>query len=477
MSTVDRFELELPSALSDVAGHQRPDYLIDILGRTARTRQRPAWASPERWLPMELTQPRATVARVPWRVVAVLAALVLLTVLAAVFVGSQQRRVPPPFGPARNGLIVFDRNGDIFVGDPAATGGASSGMTSPAGDLIVGGPEYDYAAGFSPDGTKVAFLRRTPTGDQIVAADAEGSGVRVLTPTPLGNLMLAWWVPSSDGIIVDHAVGGTQRLEILHIDGRPATILADDFPADNVAFRPPDGREFVVRAEVDGAWGLYSMRVDATERRLLASSTVNGEPDQDLNSAAYSPDGLRIYYNRYIPEPEAIQAWVMNADGSNQHRFNASGPACCRWEGEMAPSPDGRWVLMWRVPPNGSGEVTLYPADGSGLGRVLQTGAGGSWAWAPDSTKVLLNHPTRPRARQLVDPNGGPRSCFRTKTAIPKCSASYPGACLTPFPGSSGGSSRAGRAAGWNRVARWRTISPTPFGPAASAPGAPWRPQ
>jgi hypothetical protein len=85
----------------------------------------------------------------------------------------------------------------------------------------------------------------------------------------------------------------------------------------------------------------------------------------------------------------------MDADGSNQHRFNANGPACCWWEGEMAPSPDGKSVLMWRVPPEGSagGGITVFPEDGSGDGRVIGPRAAGTahWAWSPDSTRVLLN--------------------------------------------------------------------------------------
>ena len=67
MTQFDRFERELPLALRDVAGPHSPDYLTDILGRTAHTRQRPAWASLERWLPMDLATPRAATARVPWR--------------------------------------------------------------------------------------------------------------------------------------------------------------------------------------------------------------------------------------------------------------------------------------------------------------------------------------------------------------------------------------------------------------------------
>ena len=97
---IDRFERELPAALRDVAGSGAPDYLSDILGRTARTRQRPAWASIERWLPMDLATPRAATARIPWRTIGALALVALLLGALLVAYAGSQRRVPAPFGPA-----------------------------------------------------------------------------------------------------------------------------------------------------------------------------------------------------------------------------------------------------------------------------------------------------------------------------------------------------------------------------------------
>ena len=46
---IDPVERRLPEALTDLASPRTPDYFIDILGQTARVRQRPAWARPGRW--------------------------------------------------------------------------------------------------------------------------------------------------------------------------------------------------------------------------------------------------------------------------------------------------------------------------------------------------------------------------------------------------------------------------------------------
>lgn len=398
MTTIDRFEHELPVALSDVAGTGRLDYLPDILGRTARTSQRPAWASLERWLPVNVAALRAPVARLPWRPALAAALVILLTLaLLAVFV-SGQRRIPPPFGPASNGVVSYTANGDILVGDLA------TGETR----LLVGGPANDYGSSFSLDGTHIAFLRAgancpkpgedCPGGEDVVVAGIDGSGAHAINQQALVGIRAMTWAADSQALYVAQAAYGVNRLSRVPIDGGAPREIASGLEIDWIIVRPPRGDELLVRGLIDGKFGLYRMRTDGSDIRLLAPGSVPGETfdnNQDLNFPAYSPDGTRIYFNRSVPDDQAMQAWVMNADGSNQHRFNRDGPLCCWWEGETAPSPDGKWVVMWRVPPNGGGAqaVTLYPTDGSGPGRTIGPAVVGTarWAWSPDSTKILLN--------------------------------------------------------------------------------------
>jgi Tol biopolymer transport system component len=401
MTTIDRsdrFEHELPDALSDVAGTGRSDYLTDILGRTARTSQRPAWASIERWLPVDLVTVRAPIARFPWRPILVAALVIALVVAAlAVFVGGQ-RRLPPPFGPAANGLIPYSANGDIFVGDPL------TGVTR----TIFSDPSNTYIPSFSPDGSHVSFLRASadcptpgdvcPGGEDIVVADSDGRNAHALSDRPFVGLRIVTWAPDSRRILVGSGPDRSLRLAMLPIDGGPPSVIAEMSDADWAAFRPPAGDELLVRGTVDGQFGLFRMHADGSGRELLVAGATPGETtadNQDLNFPTYSPDGARIFYNRYVDAAQTIQAWVMNADGSSQRRLNGAGPACCWWEGEVAPSPDGKWVVMWRVPPPGQGDsaITIFAADGSGDGREVGPQVKGTahWVWSPDSTKLLLN--------------------------------------------------------------------------------------
>ena len=205
MSAFDRpsrFQQELPDILTDIAAPRVPDYVDDLLALTAVTRQRPRWTFIERWLPMGVIARRPVFfPTIPWRAIVVVAALVALLATALFVVGSQ-RRVPPPFGLARNGALVFDAGGDIYVRD------AIEGTSRP----LVTGPTDDFAAGFTRDGTRLVYLRRTAgksgSADEritVLIANSDGSNARDLTgsliaPTgSTGRPTMRRWSPRRAG--------------------------------------------------------------------------------------------------------------------------------------------------------------------------------------------------------------------------------------------------------------------------------------
>src|ERR1044071_1736131 len=111
MTTFDRydpFERRIGAAMDALAGSRPLDYLDDVFRQTARTRQRPRWSFPERWLPMDTTlaRPTAIGRRMPVRSPLLLVVLAAILASASVYSGTQ-KRLPPPYGPANNGQVVF----------------------------------------------------------------------------------------------------------------------------------------------------------------------------------------------------------------------------------------------------------------------------------------------------------------------------------------------------------------------------------
>ena len=127
MTTNDAFGRNLSAWLHEDAAHQVPDHLEEVLQRTVTTRQRRAWSSLERWLPMDTTFTRrlAPAPRYAWIVVI----LALLVALSAVIlaVGSLPRNANP-FGLARNGSIVYA--GSMATSTPAIPSLASRHLSS-----------------------------------------------------------------------------------------------------------------------------------------------------------------------------------------------------------------------------------------------------------------------------------------------------------------------------------------------------------
>ena len=84
MDRTDDFALTVSAWLHEDARHHAPDDLDAVLRRTRTARQRPAWSSPERWLPMDIVASRTAFNRPAY--VRGLALLIVLALLIAAVV-------------------------------------------------------------------------------------------------------------------------------------------------------------------------------------------------------------------------------------------------------------------------------------------------------------------------------------------------------------------------------------------------------
>ena len=239
MMPSDRFDRRLPAILDELAQPRTPDYFDDLLGRTARTRQRPAWTLLERWLPMvDITRQPAFARQVPWRPIAVLALILLLLAASLAFVIGSRHALPAPFGLAQNGLVAYASAGDIYTADPA-TGNSTA---------IVRGPETDVNPRWSRDGTHVSFQRMTDgnSGSGVVyVARPDGSGLIRVTPDPLVGITSYDFSPDGKQLLISAQLNGVPSLLIAATDGSEIHQLDVGMAASNAAWRPPNGSEIL----------------------------------------------------------------------------------------------------------------------------------------------------------------------------------------------------------------------------------------
>ena len=135
MTNDEQFGRSLSAWLDEEARSRVPAHLAEVLVHTTATRQRAWWSSPERWLPVQTTLRLSPAPRVIW-ILVVLALVIALGAVGALVVGSRQHPLPPPFGPARNGVIVYGGlDLDIHALD-LATGVTTSLVAGSEGDIV-----------------------------------------------------------------------------------------------------------------------------------------------------------------------------------------------------------------------------------------------------------------------------------------------------------------------------------------------------
>ena len=409
MTTRERFNRDLPDVLESLYLGPAPFYRDDILRRTAATRQRPGWTFLERWLPMSaLSERMAAAPRVPMRLAIAVVLLILALVAAAAYVGSQQRRLPAPFGPAGNGSIAYSSAGDIFVVDPV------SGKSV----AIVAGPDMDFDPVFSLDGTHLAFRRggSATTGGSVLVARADGSDPRVVAPGFLVDLSIVGFSPDGTRVLLSYTDGAKKVVSVAATDGSGNHVVPVPMSATEPSFRPPDGREIVFVGATQGTDdGIFRVAIDGAGLTALVNRAGynHGLP-------VYSPDGARIAYSEWGgPESDirlTVRARVMAADGSGDRLIDPSSTAVWDWVGAW--SNDGtRLAIVRGYGPNYEDvRAAIVPVVGTAAGVEVRDAGNvnleccSAWSWAPDDS-VVLGAPTDANGmftrHILIDPTSG----------------------------------------------------------------------
>jgi Tol biopolymer transport system component len=414
MTPAERFDDRLGDGLADLADPRFPDYLSDVLAVTSRTRQRPAWSFPSRWLPMvDIARRRAFVPTLPWRAITVLIALLLIAGLAWAVAGSRPR-VPAPFGPARNGLIAYSSFGDLYLGDP---NGSST--------LLLKSQDQNLDPAFSRTGTLLTFLRFDSLGLTMWTIRPDGSHLTRITPQPVADLPFWDWGPTDDTVYYSAPENGVARLHVARSDGSAAPrILAPDLAVLAFWFRPPDGREMVIRGENEHGVGLYVMNADGTNRRTLVAPDGTPPEEHDMREPRYSPDGTKIAYQHWDGAFSNMLMHVINADGSNNHVIHTPGASFEGWPVWLL---DSQRLVMQQAFPTASEHLgfghpfVVMNADGTGVARAIGPAVAGTKAeLSPDGRSLLMFNEDRSTTQIVIDVESG------TYAAVPWVTNSYP---------------------------------------------------
>ena len=157
-------------------------------------------------------------------------------------------------------------------------------------------------------------------------------------------------------------------------------------------------------AYVGSDFQIYTVNPDGTDRQVVSATvhfpgrnTSDPGPDVIYGWPSWSPDGARLMFSGFIPDPAqpAAALFTTDARGRGVTELFASPVGALNMVADDSPhyalwSPDGRHVAFLA---GDQGDLSLYVAPGSGAteAQLIAAGAPLYMAWSHDSQSLLVH--------------------------------------------------------------------------------------
>jgi TolB protein len=290
--------------------------------------------------------------------------------------------------------FLSDRDNSNFIQKIYVMNADGSGVKQ----LTQEGREFTLA--WSPDGTRIAFIRSVLTNfmPELFVMNADGSGQTRLTNN-LGFGGVPAWSPDGSRLALNgRGPAGDAEIFVINADGSSLTKLTNDPGLDeSPAWSPNGDRIAFARHIIQGGRSvsnIYVMNPDGTGQVKLTNPAIPGREFRPL----WAPDGSKILFERRLfvnAQIEIGDIYTINPDGSGETKLtNSPITDFTQGAGGAVWSPDGsRIAFSSDSPTTPPSDLFVMNRDGSGITNITNTAERGENrpAWSPDGSKIAFS--------------------------------------------------------------------------------------
>jgi Tol biopolymer transport system component len=288
--------------------------------------------------------------------------------------------------------ITYDVGGaQVFEANQDGTGKTA---------LVPGG----YEAAWSSTG-KIAYSASVePSNSEIFVANADGGGAHNVTNAPGYDDDSAVWSPDGTKIAFVRFYGSAGEIFVMNADGSGQADLTNNPANDGDPTWSPDGSKiaFTTDRGPTGDNDVFVMNADGRGQADLTNNPANdGDP-------TWSPDGSKIAFTTDRGPTGDNDVFVMNADGSGQTDLTNS----------PANESDPDWQPLPGATPAAPGPTRLCKVPNL-VGQKLATARAKARKAGCVSGTVRYVRSKRPRGRVFrQSPRKGLRLCFGVRVKV-----------------------------------------------------------